>query len=219
MKDGMIIYSSYLEKFKKLSNAQFGELLRYILQYQMDGEVPEIQDLAVSVSFDIMKADLDRNNEKYQKVVERNRENGKKGGRPKNPNGLSDNPDEPKKPSGFIENPTEPKKPDIGYRNKDIGIRNKDILKEENKRFTPPTLEEVREYCNERHNSVDPERFIDFYASKGWMVGKNKMKDWKACIRTWEQRSKTEAKPIEEDENSRARKEKYAELEKFYLGV
>jgi hypothetical protein len=52
--------------------------------------------------------------------------------------------------------------------------------------FTPPTLEEVQAYCKERNNKVDAERWIDFYTSKGWMVGKNKMKDWKACVRTWE---------------------------------
>lgn len=52
--------------------------------------------------------------------------------------------------------------------------------------FTPPTLEQVKEYCAERKNNVDAERFIDFYACKGWMVGKNKMKDWKAAVRTWE---------------------------------
>ena len=53
-------------------------------------------------------------------------------------------------------------------------------------RFTPPTLEEVREYCNERNNGVDPERFVDYYTSNGWKVGKNAMKDWKAAVRTWE---------------------------------
>lgn len=58
------------------------------------------------------------------------------------------------------------------------------------KRFVPPTIEEVKAYCKERNNHVDAERFIDFYESKGWMVGKNKMKNWKACVRTWEQRDK-----------------------------
>ena len=53
-------------------------------------------------------------------------------------------------------------------------------------RFIPPTVDEVREYCLERKNNVDPERFVDFYASKGWMIGKSKMKDWKAAVRTWE---------------------------------
>lgn len=54
------------------------------------------------------------------------------------------------------------------------------------KRFVPPTLEEVIEYCNERQNNVNPEQFIDYYTTNGWKVGKNKMKDWKASIRTWE---------------------------------
>ena len=49
-----------------------------------------------------------------------------------------------------------------------------------------PTVEEVRAYCQERKNKVDPEQFVDFYASKGWMIGKNPMKDWKAAVRTWE---------------------------------
>ena len=56
-------------------------------------------------------------------------------------------------------------------------------------RFTPPTLNEVTEYCNERNNGIDPEYFIDFYTTKDWKVGKNKMKDWKAAIRTWEHRN------------------------------
>ena len=54
------------------------------------------------------------------------------------------------------------------------------------KRFLPPSIQEVQAYCRERGNNVDPERFIDFYSSKGWMVGKNPMKDWKAAVRTWE---------------------------------
>lgn len=58
------------------------------------------------------------------------------------------------------------------------------------KRFIPPTVDEVREYCFERGNSVDPQRFVDYYSSNGWMVGKTKMKDWKAAVRTWEQREK-----------------------------
>jgi hypothetical protein len=49
-----------------------------------------------------------------------------------------------------------------------------------------PTLEDVKAYCNERGNRVDPERFIDYYTANGWKVGKNPMKDWKAAVRTWE---------------------------------
>jgi hypothetical protein len=64
--------------------------------------------------------------------------------------------------------------------------------------FTPPTLEEVQEYCTERGNGVDPQRFIDYYTANGWLVGKNKMKDWKACVRTWEKNSFQASSPTKE---------------------
>lgn len=59
---------------------------------------------------------------------------------------------------------------------------------EKTKRFIPPSVEEVEQYCIERSNNIDAQSFIDFYESKGWMIGKNKMKDWKAAVRTWESR-------------------------------
>ena len=57
-------------------------------------------------------------------------------------------------------------------------------------KFQKPSLDEVRLYCQERNNQVDPERFFNFYESKGWVVGKSPMKDWKAAVRTWEKREK-----------------------------
>lgn len=94
---------------------------------------------------------------------------------------------------------------DIKRENADILEENVDILKQrkEEKRkgekisakaqtlhFVPPTLEQVAAYCEERGNTVNPEAFVSFYESKGWMVGKNRMKDWKAAVRTWEQKEK-----------------------------
>lgn len=61
-------------------------------------------------------------------------------------------------------------------------------------RFTKPTVDEIRAYCLERKNHVDPQNFYDFYEAKGWMVGKNHMKDWRASVRTWE-RSSSKGKP------------------------
>ena len=69
-------------------------------------------------------------------------------------------------------------------------IRIKEINNIRGKIFVPPTIEEVKDYCHERNNNIDPETFINFYESKGWYVGKNKMKDWKAAIRTWERNRK-----------------------------
>ena len=71
-------------------------------------------------------------------------------------------------------------------KNKEIRINNKP--------FNKPTILEVQNYCSERNNNIEAEAFIDFYESKGWFVGKNKMKDWKACVRTWEMRNKTKKK-------------------------
>ena len=56
----------------------------------------------------------------------------------------------------------------------------------QSKRFTPPTVNQVAEYCKERRNGIDAQRFVDYYTANGWMVGRNKMKDWKATVRTWE---------------------------------
>lgn len=70
--------------------------------------------------------------------------------------------------------------------NESSGYNNNNSIIKPNKSFKPPTLEEVKSYCLERGNNVDCDRFVDHYTAKGWMIGKNKMKDWKAAVRTWE---------------------------------
>ena len=69
--------------------------------------------------------------------------------------------------------------------------------KKERMLFIVPSLKEVSAYCQERNNNVDSQKFFDFYESKGWMVGKNKMKDWKAAVRTWEDKTKQAEEPKE----------------------
>ena len=69
-----------------------------------------------------------------------------------------------------------------------------DSSKSKAKAFSPPTVAEIESYCKERNNGIDAEWFYDFYQSKNWMVGKSKMKDWKASVRTWERRMKNEKK-------------------------
>ena len=73
--------------------------------------------------------------------------------------------------------------------NTNINITNTNLTDSNNKeRFKKPTLDEVKNYCILRKNNIDAETFIDFYESKNFMIGKTKMKDWKACVRTWERR-------------------------------
>ena len=96
-------------------------------------------------------------------------------------------------------------------------INNYNNINNNRGRFTPPSLEEVKAYCSERGNRIDPQTFIDFYESKGWMIGKNKMKDWKAAVRTWERKENKPAMATKqhfENQNSYD----FADLEKKLLG-
>lgn len=73
--------------------------------------------------------------------------------------------------------------------------KNEDIIKNKRVLFIRPTLEQIQAYCLERKNSVNPVKFFNHYQSNGWQVGKNKMKDWKAAIHTWENSDYNSTKP------------------------
>ena len=66
------------------------------------------------------------------------------------------------------------------------------------KKFVPPTIDEVSSHCRQRKNGIDPEAFVAFYASKGWKVGNQPMKDWRQAVITWERRNAANSKPVKE---------------------
>ena len=105
----------------------------------------------------------------------------------------------------------------LGKDSLDKDSLNKGTKSEKAKRFSPPSVEEVEAYCRERNNNIDAQSFCNFYTAKGWRIGSNPMKDWKAAVRTWERRQTQEAKPQEVDPNTQKRRDKYKELEDFYL--
>ena len=70
----------------------------------------------------------------------------------------------------------------IGQEIKNEQQQNKNVLKK-------PSIEEIKNYCSERENNIDADYFFDYYESKGWKIGKNTMKDWKAAVRTWERKN------------------------------
>lgn len=78
----------------------------------------------------------------------------------------------------------------ININNTSNNIKEKSIKR----KFDKPTIEQIQKYCIERNNGINAEAFYDFYESKNWYVGKNKMSDWKACVRTWEQRQQSKTK-------------------------
>jgi hypothetical protein len=106
--------------------------------------------------------------------------------------------------------------------NENININiDKDKRGKGEKRFSKPTLDEVIAYCQERRNSINAQAFIDFYESKGWKIGDQAMKDWKAAIRTWEQRNKSS--PTISNKTGKANFEQRTytkeELDSFYEDV
>lgn len=107
-------------------------------------------------------------------------------------------------------------KDSIDKNNNMCGINPTDTPKK-SQNFIPPALEEVQNYCKERNNTVDAERFVDFYTSKNWMVGKNKMKDWKAAIRsTWEKGNNQQATYQNPTKSNRDNFEQREQLDEYY---
>lgn len=94
----------------------------------------------------------------------------------------------------------------------DEEIKNKRIKENNNKTFQKPTIDQVREYCQERNNNVDPETFVNFYESKGWRIGRSPMKDWKASVRTWE---RSETRKPEKKSSMMSHHYDFSELEKL----
>jgi len=93
----------------------------------------------------------------------------------------------------LIKQPTQNKFRD----NTNINITNTNLTDSNKKaRFKKPSVDDIVDYCKERNNNIDAEAFIDFYESKDWKIGKNKMKDWKAAVRTWERRETKKPKSM-----------------------
>lgn len=170
-------YHSYLDTMEALNDAECGRLFRALLEYSATGAAPELRGNERFV-FPGMRSQIDRDIEKYKAKCARNRENGEKGGGQSPPNA----PERPRTP------PKDKDKEKDKEKDKDKGISFPPDGVKDSARAHRPTVEEVAAYCRERGNSVDAERFVDFYASKGWKVGNQPMKDWKACVRTWERR-------------------------------
>ena len=81
--------------------------------------------------------------------------------------------------------------------NTNININNNNLTDSNKKeRFKKPSIDQIKSYCKDRNNNIDAEAFIDFYESKDWKIGKNKMKDWKAAVRTWERRETKKPKSM-----------------------
>ena len=167
-------YHSYIKQCKGLSDGELGRLFRALLEYSASGKVPELNGRE-SVAFDFMSANIDRDAESYKDTCNRNRENiAKRYERIRANTTVYET---------YQEKEEEKEKEELLKKDISNEISKKSTRQ---KKFVPPTVEEVASYCLERKNKVDAAYFVDHYTSNGWKVGKQNMKDWKAAVRTWE---------------------------------
>lgn len=188
-KKSFVMYESWGAAIEKMNNEQAGELIKAIYAFQKNPDVvPE--DPAIAFVFEIIKQKLEEDNKRYEEVCAARSEAGKKGGRPKaNASDKKQMVSEESKKSKCFSEKAKKADNDNEYDN-DLKENTLEGVKE--KRCAPPTLQEVKDYCLKMgYTHVDAERFIDYYASNGWMVGKNRMKDWKAVVRNWDRSEKT----------------------------
>jgi len=175
----LVLFPEVYTNAVKMTDAQFGVLMRAVFAYRFEGRIYEGDDLAIDVSFRTVAGQIDR----YAEICETNSNNAKgeeedgttesseiQGNAAESPKGQQNAPPIPTPipdPSPNSSKGNTAEKPPSRHR------------------FTPPTVEEVIAYCTEKGYTVDPQRFVNYYTSVGWRVGKNPMKDWKAAVRTW----------------------------------
>lgn len=198
-----IIYDSWGVIIRNLETEKAGEIAKGICGYVFADELPSFEDPSLSAIFSMMKQKLDEDGIAYQEKVERAKENRKKyllnkKGLDIDTTSTRSHDEVNMKSSRSHDEVSSVSVSDSVSDNVSVSDTVSVSDKDNNnivryRAFTPPTLAEVQDYCRERGNKVDPQHFIDFYESKGWMIGKNKMKNWKASVRTWE-RSENERK-------------------------
>lgn len=174
------IYTDFIRDMEELDDAEKGRLFVMMLSYASSGNAPAPQGNERFVWGTARKM-IDAQRQSYERICDRNRVNGEKHLSQTNPN----------EPKATQSNPNEPKASQITQVVQEQE-QEQEQEKEQEHRFIAPTVAEVKTYCKERRNNVDAERFVNFYMAKGWKVGKNPMKDWKAAVRTWE---KSNTKP------------------------
>lgn len=177
-------YRSFWDAIQEQPSKIKAELILAICAYALDDEEPKGLSPNAAMGFRLIRPVLD--------TGKRKSENGKKGGETKQ--------NESKTEANVKQTATEKEVEIEKEKELEIEIEYECInkaTKPPRTRFSPPSVEDVRSYCFERGNRVDPQRFVDYYESNGWMVGKNKMKDWKAAVRTWERSGDSKQKKTE----------------------
>jgi hypothetical protein len=171
-KKSFLIYCDIIHTVEQLTDEQAGDLFKHLLRYVNDLN-PQSDSVITKIAFEPIRQALKRDLDKYETIRKRNSDNGAKGGRPIKPK-------ETQITQPFFQ---EPKQADSVIDSDSV------IDIKVNKGFIKPTIQEIEIYMQEKGMENLAERFYYFYEAKGWVIGKNKIKDWKSCVMTWKKNS------------------------------
>ncbi len=175
-RDSFVFYRSFRDAIYRLPTEEQNILLRAVIDYGLDQTPPDFSGQPnqpyIDAVFAACRPQIDANYRRWLNGL-KGAPYGSRGGAPKgNTNAKKQPQNNPKTTPNVNVNVNE--------------NENVDAEKNTKKKFIAPSLLEVEDYCRQRGSCVDPNKFVDYYVSNGWMVGKNKMKDWRAAVRNWE---------------------------------
>ena len=184
------IFTDFLDVVEPLSDEERGRLFMAMLGYALDGREPQLTGNERFL-WTVAKQHINREVAAYMTKVEADRKNGKKGaairwqkvakdGDPHSEIGENSQDNDNEKNNDKNKNNDDDKYIYMGGKPPEAPAPKAHIY------IQPPSLEEIRSFCQERGNSVDPQYFYNYYQSNGWRVGKNPMRDWKAAVCAWE---------------------------------
>ena len=171
-KKSFVLYCDIIHTIEQLSDEQAGHLFKHVLYYVNDLN-PETDNVITKIAFEPIKQQLKRDLVRYEKIRERNSLSARMRW---DANACERIPNDAKNADNDNDN------------DNDINIVLEQKAKKP-KRFTKPPVDDVRQYMAELNMNDMSQRFVDYYESNGWKVGKNPMKDWKAAVRTWKQQN------------------------------
>ena len=163
-KKSFLLYCDLIHTVEQLTDEQAGDLLKHILRYVNDQE-PQTENVITRIAFEPIKQSLKRDLQKYEDIRKRNQDNARKRWDATASSGI---PNDTKNADSVI-----------------VSVSGSVTDKKEIKGFVKPTIEQLKEYMTEQGMNDIAENWLNHYEANGWMVGKVKMKDWKASVRTW----------------------------------
>jgi hypothetical protein len=188
-RDSFIFYRSFFSATKHLNQVEKAQLFEAICSYALDGNLIDLQGMSQGM-FELIKPQLDANRKRFENGCVKKQKGSKKEAKNKQKRSK----EEANVNVNHNVNVNEECKSELINENSNLmenhnienNFKGVEIEAVKNKKFKKPTIQEIKNYCLERKNNVDANKFFNYYEANGWKVGKNSMKDWQACVRTWE---------------------------------